>query len=180
VRQWSGGWPDFHDTEVIGLSLARKDHSVLRVYPYYPHKPATVDFIFENVTDIELQDFSGRNVIMYLRIETATDRMATRCTDYFSARVRDWREEPMQRHFGLSCPAAGARMASANGETVAGRPASFPQPARRVFLRPPLATFAEAGAPGRSGPRLQMVSPGLEPDSLAGKRESRRPIRRKK
>jgi hypothetical protein len=74
VRQWFGSWPNFHDAEVISLSLARKGQSVLRVYPYYPHKPATVDFIFENVTDIELQDFSGQNVIMYLRIETATDQ----------------------------------------------------------------------------------------------------------
>jgi hypothetical protein len=74
VRQWFGSWPDFHDAEVISLSLARKGQSVLRVYPYYPHKPATVEFILENVTDIELQDFSGQNVIMYLRIETATDQ----------------------------------------------------------------------------------------------------------
>jgi hypothetical protein len=74
VRQWFGSWPNFHDAEVISLSLARKGQSVLRVYPYYPHKPATVDFIFENVTDIELQDFSGQNVIMHLRIETATDQ----------------------------------------------------------------------------------------------------------
>lgn len=74
VRQWFGSWPDFHDAEVISLSLARKGQSVLRVYPYYPHKPAVVDFIFENVTDIELQDFSGQNVIMSLGIETATDQ----------------------------------------------------------------------------------------------------------
>ena len=67
-------WPNFHDAEVISLTLARKGQSVLRVYPYYPHKPATVDFIFENVTDIELQDFSGQNVITSLRIETATDQ----------------------------------------------------------------------------------------------------------
>ena len=74
VKQWFGSWPNFHDAEVISLSLARKGKSVLRVYPYYPHKPATVDFILEDVTDIELQDFSGQNVIMYLRIETATDQ----------------------------------------------------------------------------------------------------------
>jgi hypothetical protein len=72
VRQWFGSWPNFHDAEVISLSLARTGQSVLRVYPYYPHKPATVDFIFENVTDIELQDFSGQNVIMSLRVEIAT------------------------------------------------------------------------------------------------------------
>jgi hypothetical protein len=74
VRQWFGNWPNFHDAEVISLSLVRKGESILRVYPYYPHKPATVDFIFENVTDIELQDFSGQNVINDLGIETATDQ----------------------------------------------------------------------------------------------------------
>jgi hypothetical protein len=74
VRQWFGSWPNFHDAEVISLSLARKGPSVLRVYPYYPHKPAVVNFIFETVTDIELQDFSGQNVIMSLGIETATDQ----------------------------------------------------------------------------------------------------------
>ena len=74
VRQWFGSWPNFHDAEVISLSLARTGQSVLRVYLYYPHKPATVDFIFENVTDIELQDFSGQNVIMSLRVEIATDQ----------------------------------------------------------------------------------------------------------
>ena len=78
VRQWFGSWPNFHDAEVISLSLARKGQSVLRVYPYYPHKPAVVDFIFENVTDIELQDFSGQNVIMSLGIETAADRNGDR------------------------------------------------------------------------------------------------------
>jgi hypothetical protein len=74
VKQWFGSWPNFHDAEVISLSLARKGKSALRVYPYYPHKPATVDFILEDVTDIELQDFNGQTVIMYLRIETATDQ----------------------------------------------------------------------------------------------------------
>lgn len=74
VKQWFGSWPCFHDAEVISLSLARKGQSVLRVYPFYPHKPATVDFIFEDVTDIEMQDFSDQNVIMSLGIETATDQ----------------------------------------------------------------------------------------------------------
>jgi hypothetical protein len=29
VRQWFGSWPNFHDAEVISLSLARKGLSVL-------------------------------------------------------------------------------------------------------------------------------------------------------
>ncbi|HET7890542.1 MAG TPA: hypothetical protein VFL34_03415 [Candidatus Sulfotelmatobacter sp.] len=74
LMQWFGSWPSFHDAEVISLSLARKGPSVLRVYPHYPNKPATVDFILEEVTDIELHDFSGQNVIMSLAVERAIDQ----------------------------------------------------------------------------------------------------------
>lgn len=74
VVQWFGGWPSFHDAEVVGLNMARAGESVLRVYPYYPEKPATVDFIFEEITDVELADFSGQNVIFALEIEEVTDQ----------------------------------------------------------------------------------------------------------
>lgn len=74
VMQWFGGWPSFHDAEVISLYMARAGESVLRVYPYYPDKPATVDFIFEEITDVELADFSGQNVIFYLGIEEVVDQ----------------------------------------------------------------------------------------------------------
>lgn len=58
----------------LSESLARKGPSVLRVYPYYPQKPATVDFIFADVTDVELNDFSCQNVINSLEVATATDQ----------------------------------------------------------------------------------------------------------
>ncbi|HEX5236771.1 MAG TPA: hypothetical protein VFW25_15735 [Silvibacterium sp.] len=74
VKDWFDGWPSFHDAEVVSIFLARQKESVLRVYPYYPQKPATVDFIFEDVTDIELKDFSGQNVIFGLEIQKATDQ----------------------------------------------------------------------------------------------------------
>ena len=74
VTEWFEGWPVFHDAEVISIFLARKGRSVLRVYPYYPQKPATVDFILEDLTDIELYDFSGQNVINSLEVEIATDQ----------------------------------------------------------------------------------------------------------
>jgi hypothetical protein len=73
VMQWFGGWPSFHDAEIISLNLARTGQSVLRVYPYYPDKPATVDFIFEEITDVELAAFSGQNVISSLGIEEVID-----------------------------------------------------------------------------------------------------------
>ncbi len=78
VEQWFGSWPSFHDAEVISVFLARKGPSVLRVYPYYPQKPATVDFIFADVTDVELDDFSCQNVINSLEVATATDQNGNR------------------------------------------------------------------------------------------------------
>jgi Immunity protein 50 len=74
VTQWFGDWPSFHDAEVISIFLARKGQSVLRVYPYHPSKPATVDFILEDVTDVELDDFSSQNVIDSLEVEISTDQ----------------------------------------------------------------------------------------------------------
>lgn len=74
VTQWFAGWPSFHDAEVISLFLARSGCSVIRVYPYDPKKPAIVEFVLEEVTDIELHDFSNQNVINSLKVEMATDQ----------------------------------------------------------------------------------------------------------
>lgn len=74
VTQWFGDWPSFHDAEVISLFLARKGESILRVYPYYPNKTATVEFVFRDVTDVELADFSCQNVISGLKVETVSDQ----------------------------------------------------------------------------------------------------------
>ena len=71
VVQWFGEWPDFHDAEIVSLSLARTGESILRIYPFYPDRPATVVFNFEEITDVELGDFSGQNVISSLKIEEA-------------------------------------------------------------------------------------------------------------
>ena len=74
VVQWFGEWPDFHDAEIVSLSLARTGESILRIYPFYPDRPATVVFNFEEITDVELGDFSGQNVISSLKIEEAMDQ----------------------------------------------------------------------------------------------------------
>lgn len=74
VIRWFGGWPSFHDAEVISLSMVRRGESILRVYPYYPEKPATVLFIFDEITDVELADFSGQNVIFSLSMEEVIDQ----------------------------------------------------------------------------------------------------------
>ena len=74
VVQWFGGWPDFHDAEVVILTLARSSESLLRIYPCYPAKPAMVDFVLEQVTDLEQADFSVQNVISGLSVEARTDQ----------------------------------------------------------------------------------------------------------
>ena len=80
VVQWFGRWPDFHDAEVVSLALIRDGESLLRIYPYYPAKPAMVDFILEQVTDLELADFSVQNVISSLSVEGRTDQTGEAAT----------------------------------------------------------------------------------------------------
>jgi Immunity protein 50 len=70
VCEWFGYWPDFHDAEIVSLNLSRSGDSVLRVYPYAPQKPATVDFFLSEIVGLELWDFSSQNVISSLDIET--------------------------------------------------------------------------------------------------------------
>jgi hypothetical protein len=53
--------------------LSRAGRSILRVYPYSPQKPATVEFILEDVTDVDLRGFSCQNVIFGLEIDTVTE-----------------------------------------------------------------------------------------------------------
>lgn len=74
VIRWFGGWPSFHDAEVVSLAMARSGESRLRVYPCYPEKPATVDFILDEITDVELADFSKQNVISSLHVERVKDQ----------------------------------------------------------------------------------------------------------
>lgn len=69
VREWFGEWPSFHDAEVISLTLSRSGDSVLRIYPYAPANPATVEFLLNGITDLELWDFSIQNVISDLDVE---------------------------------------------------------------------------------------------------------------
>lgn len=74
VVRWFGCWPSFHDAEIIYLKLAREGPPVLRVYPYFPERPAAVDFFLEEVTDLELADFSNQNVISSLDVDVVVDQ----------------------------------------------------------------------------------------------------------
>jgi hypothetical protein len=75
VKEWFGAWPYFHDGEIIGLTLCRKGESILRVYPYYPEKPATVEFVLSVITNLELAGFSCQNVISDLTIKQAISEL---------------------------------------------------------------------------------------------------------
>jgi hypothetical protein len=77
VVDWFGAWPSFHDAEILSLSLHRSGPSLLRIYPYFPAKPATVEFILEDVTDLALLDFSEQNVIFDLKVERAESQNET-------------------------------------------------------------------------------------------------------
>jgi hypothetical protein len=84
VIQWfDGEWPCFHDAEIVSLTLSRKGESLLCVYPYSPAKPATVEFYLDEVSDLDLTDFSQQNVISGLEVERVTDQ-----TDKTALRIR--------------------------------------------------------------------------------------------
>jgi hypothetical protein len=90
VVQWFGRWPDFHDAEVVSLALIRSGESLLRVFPFFPAKPAIVDFILEEVTDLELADFSIQNVISSLSVEGRTDQTGSAATRIILTRTLLW------------------------------------------------------------------------------------------
>lgn len=72
VVSWFGEWPSFHDAEVLELHLDRAGRSWIKIYHTWT-KQAVVTFNMENVTDLELADFSQQNVIGDLELkETPT------------------------------------------------------------------------------------------------------------
>jgi hypothetical protein len=80
-----GEWPSFHDAEIIELDLNRRRTSRLRIHTwgktngvnergeYVFDKHAVVTFELEDVTDLELADFSHQNVIFDLQVEPSDD-----------------------------------------------------------------------------------------------------------
>lgn len=73
--EWFGGWPTFHDAEVLELSLRRDGKSCLRIHAwriseeldtagyFVTDHHAVISFWFEGVLDLDLADFSVQNVI---------------------------------------------------------------------------------------------------------------------
>ncbi len=83
VSAWFGGWPSFHDAELIQLQLNRSGISQLKVHAwrtsYQPSdvdaqghfrtdKHAVVTFELAGITDLELRDFSSQNVLAALGV----------------------------------------------------------------------------------------------------------------
>jgi hypothetical protein len=78
VKEWFGYWPSFHDAEIVSLSLERNSSSRLNVHTfqtvnetnalghYRTTKHAVVCFIFDEIQDLNLVQFSAQNVISAL------------------------------------------------------------------------------------------------------------------
>ncbi len=77
---WFGSWPSFHDAEVIELHLSRSESSWIKIHTwkrtekvdaegfFVSDKNAIVTFEMSDVEDLELNGFSGQNVISKLEI----------------------------------------------------------------------------------------------------------------
>jgi len=81
VVRWFGRWPSFHDAEILQIDLQRNGRSSVRLHAFRMTKAvdasghfvldlhAVVTFWLEGVSDLELADFSGLNVIFGLALE---------------------------------------------------------------------------------------------------------------
>jgi Immunity protein 50 len=68
IISWYGKWPSFHDAEILELHLERTGRSWIKIYNV-GNKYGVVTFNMEQVTDLELTDFSQQNVIGCLEVE---------------------------------------------------------------------------------------------------------------
>ena len=84
-----GGWPSFHDLEILKLELNRGAPSYLIIHVFGGPKPTigprsdtrlaspptdvVVTFVLEGIDDLDLADFSSQNVIFGLRLEKESD-----------------------------------------------------------------------------------------------------------
>ena len=68
IMAFFGEWPSFHDAEILELHLERSGKSWIKIYKVWG-KQAVITFKMENLTDLELADFSQQNVIASLELE---------------------------------------------------------------------------------------------------------------
>jgi len=81
LYDWFGYWPIFHDSEVISLHLNRASLSTLVIHTwettkqiddrnfYVLAKRAVVEFVLNEVSELNLNGFSHQNVLSSLAIE---------------------------------------------------------------------------------------------------------------
>ena len=81
LYNWFGYWPTFHDSEVISLHLNRASPSSLVVHTwemtkeidernfYILTKHVVVEFVLDEVSELDLSGFSHQNVLSSLAIE---------------------------------------------------------------------------------------------------------------
>lgn len=84
--RWFGQIPTFHDAEILSLHLCRRTQSVLRLHGwittgvvapsgyYVLDRHAIVTFTLIEIMDLQLEGFSGQNVIGGLVLRHAPDR----------------------------------------------------------------------------------------------------------
>ncbi|HME08215.1 MAG TPA: Imm50 family immunity protein [Bryobacteraceae bacterium] len=81
LHDWFGYWPDFHDAEVVHLYLNRTGISSMLVEAwrwtdevdergyFKVDKHGLVEFLLEEISEMDLEDFNHQNVIFSLSIE---------------------------------------------------------------------------------------------------------------
>jgi hypothetical protein len=81
LHDWFGYWPTFHDAEIVSLHLNRRSPSSMLIHTwemtnkvdergfYVMEKHAVVEFIFEDISELELGGFSHQNVIFGLNLD---------------------------------------------------------------------------------------------------------------
>jgi hypothetical protein len=83
--KWFGYWPSFHDAEVLDLKLCRSGPSTVRIHAFEMTdrvntqglfvcvKHVVVSFIFDHVTNLDLNYFNAQNVISELHLRQTSD-----------------------------------------------------------------------------------------------------------
>jgi len=80
LHDWFGRWPTFHDAEILSLRLNRHGASILLIHTwemtskidekgfYVLDKHVVVEFVLENIAELNLSGFSVQNVIFGLSL----------------------------------------------------------------------------------------------------------------
>jgi hypothetical protein len=73
-----GGWPSFHDAEVIDFCARRSGESSLTLRLAQTAEQTVVEFVLVGVVGLEVMDFNEQNVIGSLDVEPEGDGVVLR------------------------------------------------------------------------------------------------------